>query len=251
MTALTELREEVNKLKKDSVPPRRVNEGASTSHGAQHIGSPSGDFLGFPAHTCDAAATAEHTLGDSVLLHNAKVFGPPDTVSEDVDQQVADMVNFLFTNGMRGEDYKLICEDTVVQRPNNCHALAPVECNPEVLEALRCDAKRTDFRLRDVSRDVLRAATIVTKSLLELDTVAQEDGHPVVAREVGMLNGALALLGNAHYKHNLARRFVLKREINHKYAHLCSDKVPVTQLLVGGDVYHSAKQIEDAVNLES
>ena len=66
-----------------------------------------------------------------------------------------------------------------------------------------------------------------------------------------MLIGALDLLANADCKRNLTRRFVLKREVNHKYAHLCPDKVPVTQLLVGGDVCHSAKQIVDAENLES
>ena len=48
-----------------------------------------------------------------MLVRN--VFGPPDTVSEDVERQVADMVSFLFTIGMCGEDYKLLGEDTVVQ----------------------------------------------------------------------------------------------------------------------------------------
>ena len=86
---------------------------------------------------------------------------------------------------------------------------------------------------------------------LRLNKVVQDEDHPVVAREVGMINGALALLGNANYKNNLARRFVMKWEINHKYAHLCSDKVPVTQLLFGDDVSYSAKQIEEAEKLKS
>ncbi|MPC60652.1 hypothetical protein E2C01_054707 [Portunus trituberculatus] len=81
------------------------------------------------------------------------------------------MVSFLFTDGMRGEDYKLICEDDITKRPKNCKALAPVDCNPEVLDALRSDTK-TDHRLQNVSKDILRAATIVTKSLLVLDKVA-------------------------------------------------------------------------------
>ncbi|MPC76054.1 hypothetical protein E2C01_070455 [Portunus trituberculatus] len=101
---------------------------------------------------------------------------------------------------MRGEDYKLICEDDITKRQKNCHALAPVVCNPEVLDALRSDAKKTDHRLQDVSKDILRAATIVMKYLLALNKVAQDEDLPKVAQEVGVLNGAMALLGNANYK---------------------------------------------------
>ncbi|MPC61451.1 hypothetical protein E2C01_055523 [Portunus trituberculatus] len=198
--ALAELRDEVNKLKRDRLPPTstlcRVNEEASTSQGMQHNGSPVHNFAGFSDPICEAGALTEQNFSDSVLMHNAKLFGPLDMVSEDIDQQVAEMVNFLFTDEMRGEDYKLICEDDITKRPKNCHALTPVVCNPEVLNALRSDTKKTDHLLQDVSKDILRADTIVTKSLLALDKVAQDADLPEVAREMGMLNRALALLGN-------------------------------------------------------
>ena len=61
-----------------------------------------------------------------------------------------------------------------------------------------------------------------------LDKIAQDEKNKDVACEVGMINAALALLGNANYKNNLVRRFVIKKEINAKYAHLRSDKVPMT-----------------------
>ncbi|MPC98709.1 hypothetical protein E2C01_094090 [Portunus trituberculatus] len=71
--------------------------------------------------------------------------------------------------------------------------------------------------MKDVGKDIVMAATILTKSLMVLDNFAQ-NGHPQVAQEVGLLNGALGLLGNAHHKNNLTRRFIIKREINQKYA---------------------------------
>ncbi|MPC81825.1 hypothetical protein E2C01_076460 [Portunus trituberculatus] len=120
---------------------------------------------------------------------------------------------------MHSDDYKLICEDDITKRLKNCHTLTPVDCNPEVLDALKSGKKKMDHRLQDVSKDILWAATIVTKSLLALDKVAQDEDLPQVAREVGVLNEALALLGNANYKNNLARRFTMKSKINHKYAH--------------------------------
>ena len=104
--------------------------------------------------------------------------------------------------------------------------------------------------MKEANKDILRAATILVKSLLVLDRVASDDGNSVVAHEVGMVNGALALLGNANHRNNLARRFVMKREINHKYSHLCSDRVPMTRFLFGDDVSQSAKNIEDSEKLK-
>lgn len=111
------------------------------------------------------------------------------------------------------------------------------------MDALRGQAKKTDFRLKEINKDILTAATIVTKSLLILDKVAQEENHPVVAQEVGKINGALALLGSANYRNtcNLARHFVMNREINHKFMHLCTKKVPITRFLFGDDVSKSVK----------
>lgn len=47
-----------------------------------------------------------------------------------------------------------------------------------------------------------------------LDKVVQEEGNIVIAQEIGMINGALAPLGNANDKNNLARQFVMKCELN-------------------------------------
>lgn len=104
--------------------------------------------------------------------------------------------------------------------------------------------------MKEVGKDIIKAATIMTKSLMVLDTIAQ-NGNPDVAHEVGMINGALALLGSANHKNNLTRRFIIKREINQKYAHLCSDKVPMTRFLFGDDVSQSAKHIEESEKLRN
>lgn len=244
VTKLTEKRELPS-------PQQRVNYQASTS-GIQAPGSPEA-FSGFvDSGSEDGEITeAPHAAGSSVLLQAAKAFGPLDVVSEDINPQVATMVNFWFKEGLQEDDYKAIMEDPITRRPNNCPALCPVDCNPQILAALKTDAKRNDSRLKDVSNDIIAAGSIITKSLLELDKVAQGGGDPVVAQEIGRINGALALLGHATHRTNLARRLVLKREINQKYAHLCSDKVPLTKFLFGDDVSQSAKQIEDAEKLKN
>ncbi|MPC51547.1 hypothetical protein E2C01_045395 [Portunus trituberculatus] len=151
-----------------------------------------------------------------------------------------------FDKGMQEEDYK----DGITARSNNCPTLAPVECNPQIWEALKTDARKADVRLKDVSGDILKADIILTKSLLALDQVAQEDGHPLVEQEVNRINGALVLFGHANHKNNLVRRFVMKWEINQKYSYLCSDKWPMPRMLFGDDVSQSARQIEDMEKLK-
>ena len=124
----------------------------------------------------------------SVLLQSAKALGPPDSVSEDIDQQVASMVNFLFEKGMQEEDYKAVSEDQVTRRPGICPALTPVECNPQILGALKTDAKKADFWLKDVSGDIQMTGTIFTRSLLALGQLVQVEGNAVIEREVTLLN---------------------------------------------------------------
>ncbi|MPC91690.1 hypothetical protein E2C01_086745 [Portunus trituberculatus] len=115
------------------------------------------------------------------------------------------------------DSYKEVAEDESTKRPGNCPALSPVQCNVQILEALKQDARKADLRMKDVNKDILKAATIIIKSLSVLDKVAQDEGH-------------------ANYRNNLVRRFNIKREINQKYAHLCSDKVPMTRFLFGDDL---------------
>lgn len=142
-------------------------------------------------------------------------------------------------------------QDEASKRPRNCKALIPVECNSQVLDALPTEAKKADFRLKEIGKDITKAATIMVKSLTVLDKFANEEPNQVIGHEVAMLNGALGLLGHANFKLNMNRRFFLKREINQKYAHLCTDKTPATGLLFGDDLTQATKQIEEAERLKN
>ncbi|MPC77650.1 hypothetical protein E2C01_072109 [Portunus trituberculatus] len=126
-----------------------------------------------------------------------------------------------------------------------------LDCNAQVMDTLSAEARKADFRLHEVGKDITKVATIVVKSLTVLDKVAHDDNLPVVAQEVAKLNGALALLGNAHYWNNLTRHHVIKRDINPKYSYLCSDKAPMTGLLFGNDLSQTTRQIEEADRLKS
>lgn len=92
-------------------------------------------------------------LSHSTLQLSAKVFGPAKSVLMEIDNQVANMLNYLFRHGLREDDHKALCEDELVLHPTNCPALAPVDCNPQILDALRGEAKKMDFRLKEINKD--------------------------------------------------------------------------------------------------
>ena len=50
--------------------------------------------------------TQEEVFTDSVLLQCAKTYGPVDDLSVEIDKHAADMVNHVFDNGMREEEYR-------------------------------------------------------------------------------------------------------------------------------------------------
>ena len=121
----------------------------------------------------------------------------------------------------------------------------------QVLDALPAEAKKAVFRLKEVGKDITKAATIMVKALTVLDKFTNEEENQVIGPEVAMLIGALGLFGHANFKLNVSQRHFLRREINLKYAHLCTDKTPMTCLLFGDDLTQATKQIEEAERLKN
>ena len=186
LDAIAELRSEVNKLKEGKCSGGVGGGGVAVPTNSVDAGRPvftsappsTAEFSGFPAdeHYISSEDDEGDTVNDqqsvSVLQRCAKVYGPVDAVAAEIDGRVADMVNYVFDNGLREEEYKEILEDDATKRPSNCEALSPVECNAQVLDALKPDAKKTDLRMKGVGKDIVMAATILTKSLTVLDNFA-------------------------------------------------------------------------------
>ena len=199
LEALAVLQEDVNKLKHDrggnaSVGAEPGTSGLSAGPAkdlyGDHVISTSpppstcGDFSGFRSREVSAeeGEIEDMVPSGSILLQTAKAYVPVDDCSDAVEEPIAALVNHWFSHGMK-DDYKEISADEVSKRPRNCKALLPVECNSQVLYALPAEAKKADFRLKEVCKDITKAATII--------------GH-----KVAMRNGALGLLGHANFKLN-------------------------------------------------
>lgn len=97
-------------------------------------------------------------LRSSTLMQAVETFGSPELVSGDIDLKFAEMVNFIFDNGLSEEDYKDICEDAGAKWPAKCHALTLVDCNLQVLEVFHMDAKKADL-LKNANKDIQKTVT--------------------------------------------------------------------------------------------
>jgi hypothetical protein len=55
---------------------------------------------------------------------------------------------------------------------------------------------------------------------------------------------ALALLGHSNRQMNMTRRDLIKPDLSYDYLHLCAHSLPYTDMLFGGDVSKSIRDIE-------
>lgn len=127
MEAIAELRGEMNKLKEQSQRTRKSSRVSKKSSEVVCMGisDSDGSFSGFRSDASVEDMEDGEIQGvsrpGSVLLQSAKTFGPTEDVTEDIDSKVAEMVNYLFDNGMREEDYKNIwkmklqCDQAIVR----------------------------------------------------------------------------------------------------------------------------------------
>ena len=117
-------------------------------------------FSGFRSDESEAGSENEEIhevpIG-SVLMQTAKTYEPTEDVLEEIDMHVTEMVNYLLDYGMRDEDNKLNLEDDITKRPTNFEALSPMECSAHILEALKTETRKSNFRMKEI----IKAAMII------------------------------------------------------------------------------------------
>ena len=90
-----------------------------------------------------------------------------------------------------------------------------MDCNPQVLVTLGPEARRVEwfFCLREVIKDIFKGCLHHYQVACEFRRVACDERRPVVAHEISLMTGAIALLGHANVRYHINRRFVMKREL--------------------------------------
>ena len=190
----------------------------------------------------------------SVFKKLGKKFISTEVCDSNINQDLADNVNYLFKNGIEEERYKVLIKDEENPRPANCEALTVVKVNQLVWEAVTPAGRTRDLKMQNMEASIIKAATILAKSVDVMGNAANADGvldGDVLGKLVEDNNDVLALLGHTNKQINMARKDFLRKEINPEYSHLCNHNIPVTKFLFGDDVSQSAKDIEDCSKLSN
>ena len=151
-----------------------------------------------------------------------------------VDENLAELVNGLFRDGLSEEVFKDICK--LYDKPENCGHLTSVKVNQLVWDILAPGPQAMDVKLQTVQTCLAKAGITLTK----LAENIQGQVGPVEE-----IMNALSFLGHGYHNLCLRRRELLKKGLNNDYGQLCSASVPYTDLLFGDEVEKKVKDITD------
>ena len=179
----------------------------------------------------------------------SRQFKSQETTCPDVEEGLAETVTAMFRNGIEDDKYAEMIRDEKNPRPGNCDGLVTVKMNPLVMDAMSTAAKANDRRLMYINTSVVKAATILVKTVNKMSEMESE--NPVYKEFVDNCFSSLALLGHANRQIQWARRDIVKPELKDEYAHLCNHTLPYTSFLFGDDVSKAAKEIEDTAKISN
>ena len=185
------------------------------------------------------AAKKQKTDSDSFFKDSAEKFKVKEKVDKSVDQDLAEMVNSLFRQGIPEEKFSELIKS--IDRPENCEALTKTRVNQLIWDLLSDFTKSEENRIQFRQNIIVKAACLVTKLLDRLNSL-KKDGMDIPQDLIEMGTGAVGLLGHCNKSINLGRREMHKCDLSFEYFYLCSPSLPFSFFLYGDDI---SKQVSD------
>ena len=183
--------------------------------------------------------TGENTSVFKSLVEKFKI---KDKVDDAVDNELADLVNSFFRDGMPDEQLSEVLKS--VHRPENCQMLTKTRVNQLIWNLLSDYTRGEENKIQYRQGLVVKAAILITEMLDKMNIFKNKDNNADFPQEVfDMATNALGLLGHFHRTANLYRRDMHRPDLNYEYYHLCSTKVPYTDYLYGDTVTQEVSDI--------
>lgn len=174
-------------------------------------------------------------------LSGGEVLGP------DIMPKVASIGNKVFENPITPSQVKEIEQKFL--KPSNLEKVVVPKVNPGVWNKVPRLNKASDLKYQSLQQHVVKASTAILQATDYAMKMGEKDCSVSDRKQLSadLIKGlvdATALLGRTNYELSLMRRLKLKPVLKSQYASLCSDAVPVTDLLFGDDVSKAAKDIK-------
>ena len=166
---------------------------------------------------------------------------PVEKVGDDVDQDLADIVNRNFNTPSSAEDFKKFKDK--YDRPGNVEWLNTPEIPYNIYRRLNSDFKDVDKRMKFIQDQLCPVAISLTYALDKLGKQDVEGGMEILAE---------TLEGFGHvFKNDITekRRSLLKPKLPEDFKVLASEKCPPTPTNLLGNISENSKKITETEKL--
>ncbi|KAK6179162.1 hypothetical protein SNE40_011582 [Patella caerulea] len=127
--------------------------------------------------------------------------------------------------------------------PENIKNLSAPLVNMEIWQKLNTFNRKQDIRMTNIQKTIQKAAIAITNTTEKLLKSDNLEGNK---KAIEMLTDALALCGHANYDMSLRRRELIRSALNPEFRSICSNQVPVTNLLFGPDLPKLMRDIKES-----
>lgn len=196
-------------------------------------------------HTSTTAAAKPASCPDSgsqddILESLTQAFVQTKEKSPAIAEKIAGLIDNMVTGGLSPNTIKERVEK--YPPPENCKFLSTTTVNEEIWDLLPRRSRTVDLAFQRVQEPLvqgLSALSILGDQLVK-DLHA---GKTLNTRQIlDHVMDSIALLANANFKLNMARRELIKPELNPPYTRLCKDEIKPSTKLFGDDL---SKHLED------
>ena len=182
----------------------------------------------------------------SIFKSVANDYKAKDAVDSKIDDDLADVVNVFFREGISDEKYQDLMKS--ISRPENCTSLTRTRVNQLVWDLLQPQTRSFNSVILQHQETVIKASCNIAKLLSKLNQSDMTDENQYKldiqsCMDIGL--ESLGLLAQYNKMTNLKRKEYQKFDLSPEYHHLFSPSVPFTDMLYGDNVCQKSREIQD------
>ena len=161
----------------------------------------------------------------SSFIGAARSFKLRENVDKKVNDELADMINVIFREGISDEKYQDLLK--TVLRPENCSSLTRTKVNQLIWNWLNPYTKSYDVSIQQHQNVIIKASIDVVKMLDKLDKmkINKKSSDSDIQECIDLGLGSIGLMAQYNRLINLKRKEVHRPDLEQYYHHLCSPNV--------------------------
>ncbi|XP_046863117.1 uncharacterized protein LOC124456835 [Xenia sp. Carnegie-2017] len=179
------------------------------------------------------SATCVRREHDALLQEISHDLEQEEEVGENINQQLADIVNKRWSNKLPEAKQKEKMEK--YSRPSNCEKFIVPRVNAEIWDKLDNKTKHNDLRTANTQKTIAKVGAVLSFTTDKLLQIRSKES-PDVDKLITMNTDALALLGHTMCELSMRRRDAIRPNLSKDYSSLCASHVPVTTYSFGDNL---------------